>query len=174
MFNQPHLTLDDALGRHQERIAAAQRHRLVTQARRAKKERKTQATHQAQAPTVPSDGPIQSRRNAGLTHWLIRVGDIVAQYPTAELDGHRRPALGALVDKLLNAARERGADVPSNTAGEDSAVVVLRTLSRLGVSTTGRSIPVSRRRARVLQTALDDLVNGNHVHVTQSRADQAT
>lgn len=172
MFNHPDLALKDALDRHQERISAAQRHRQVTQARRADKERKTHATRQQRASTAPSDGPIQSRRNAGLAHWLIRVGDIVVQYPTAELDGHRRPALGVLVDELLNAARERGADVPADTADEDSAVVVLRILGRLAASTAGRSIRVSRRRARMLQTALDDLVNGHHVQVTQSRAEQ--
>lgn len=172
MLSGPDLTLAVAL--HHERIAAARRHRVVNQARRAHKERETDATRQRRASTAPSDGPIQSPRDPRLAHWLIRVGDVVAHYPIAELDGHRRPALGALVDELLNAARARGADVPSNAVAEDSAVVLLRTLGRLAASTAGRSFPVSRRRARALQTALDDLVNGGHVRVPQSAAKQAT
>lgn len=137
MLSGPDLTLAVAL--HHERIAAARRHRVVNQARRAHKERETDATRQRRASTAPSDGPIQSPRDPRLAHWLIRVGDVVAHYPIAELDGHRRPALGALVDELLNAARARGADVPSNAVAEDSAVVLLRTLGRLAASTAGRS-----------------------------------
>lgn len=172
MFNR--FDLDLALALHRERIVAAQRQRLVTQARGAGKERKTGATCQRRASTAPSDGLTQNRRNTDLAHWLISVGDIVAHYPTAELNGHRRPALGVLVDELLNAARERGADVSSNTAAEDSAVVLLRTLGRLAASTAGKSVPLSPHRARILQTALEDLVNGHHVRATQSRAEQAT
>lgn len=169
MFNLPDLPLDLALDRHQERIAAAQRQRLVTRTRRARKERQADATRRQQASTERSNRPTPSRRNAGLANWLIRVGDVVSQFSTAELDGHRRPALGVLADELLNAARARGADAPPNPVDEDSAVVVLRTLGRLAASTAGRPIRVSRRRARMLQTALDDLVEGHDAEVTQPR-----
>ncbi len=171
MLNNPHLALEDALGRHQERITAAQRQRLVTEVRRAGKEQTALASRQQQESTAPYDGPNQSRPDADLADWLIVVGDIVAHYPTAELDGDRQLALGVFVGELLSAARDAKAGVPYNVGIDDSAVVLLRTLGRLAASTTGESVPVSRRRARKLQTAVDDLVDGHQAQPTQSPAE---
>jgi hypothetical protein len=173
MFTHPTLTLDLALALHQERIAEAERWRQVARTRRARHESATQPIHQRLTSIALPDHRFQNRQTFDLADWLVRVGDTVVQYATTELDGHRRPALGALVDGLLDAAREGGADVTLHVESDDVAVVLLRILGRLAASTSGDSIPVSRRRARMLRTALDELVEGSIDQVAEPRADQA-
>lgn len=177
MFFHSDFPLDLVLAEHQGRIAAARRWRRVARSRRARREWATQSARPQPTTTTRFDDPFRIRHNVGLAQWLIRVGDVVVRYPTAELDGHRRPALGILVNELLDIARDCDADVTPPVTADDSAVVVLRTLGRLAESTGGGPIPVSRRRARILQTALDDLINDvvdDLVDpVTGSPADQA-
>lgn len=177
MFFHSDFPLDLVLAEHQGRIAAARRWRRVADSRRVREEWATQSARPQPTTTTRFDDRFRNRRNVGLAQWLIRVGDVVVQYPTAELDGHRRPALGILVNELLDIARDRDADVTPPVTADDSAVVLLRTLGRLAESTAGGPIPVPRRRAQTLQTALDELV-GDVLDdlvdpVTGSRADKA-
>jgi hypothetical protein len=113
---------------------------------------------------------FRDRRRVDLAAWLVRAGDIVVQYPAAELDSNRRLGLAAVVDGLLKAAREGGVDVSLCVETDDPAVALHRMLGRLAAQTAGNSIPVSRHRARTLQTALDEFVQGS----AEPDADQAT
>lgn len=155
------LALDLALASHKERIANADRWREAAAIRRSRSESSAVRTQQQPATNARSARWFRNRRPIDLADWLIRAGDIVVQYPAAELDSNRRPALAAVVDGLLKAAHEGGVDVSLCIETDDPAVVLHRTLGRLAAHTVGDSIPVSRRRARMLQTALDQLVQGS-------------
>ena len=95
------------------------------------------------------------------------------QYPATELDNNRRLGLAAVVDGLLKAAREGGVDVSLCVDTDDPAVALHRMLGRLAAQTAGASIPVSRHRARSLQTALDEFVQGTTEPDADQEADRA-
>jgi hypothetical protein len=170
MIHNPSLNLDLALARHQERIANAGRWRTGAAARRIRSESAAARTQQQPATNLWPARWFRDRRPVDLAAWLIRAGDIVVQHPAAEPDSNRRPALAAVVDGLLRAAREGGVDVSLCIETDDPAVVLHRTLGRLAAHTAGDSIPVSWRRARMLQTALDEFVQGS----AEPDANQAT
>ncbi len=170
MIHNPSLDLDLALARHQERIANAGRWRTGAAARRIRSESAAARTQQQPATNLWPARWFRDRRPVDLAAWLIRAGDIVVQHPAAEPDSNRRPALAAVVDGLLRAAHEGGVDVSLCIETDDPAVVLHRTLGRLAAHTAGDSIPVSRRRARMLQTALDEFVQGS----AEPDANQAT
>jgi hypothetical protein len=172
MIHNP-LALDLALARHQERIANADRWRKGDATRRIRSESAAARTQQQPATNLWPARLFRDRRPVDLAAWLIRVGDIVVQYPAAELDSNRRPALAAVVDGLLGAAHEGGVDVSLRVETDDPAVVLHRTLGRLAAQTAGDSIPVSRRRARMLQTALDEFVQGSAEPVANQPTDRA-
>jgi len=160
MIHNPSLELDLALARHNERITNADRWRTGAATHQIRSESAAARTQQQPATNTSPARWFRDRRPADLAAWLIRTGDIVVQNPAAELDSNRRPALAAVVDGLLKAAHEGGIDVSLRIETDDPAVILHRTLGRLAAHTAGDSIPVSRRRARMLQTALDELVHG--------------
>ncbi len=170
MLNHPNPNLDLALMQHQERIAEADRWRQAAAIRRASRRRAAESTRPRPIPSTLRDLAFRSRRAVDLADWLRLAGDAVAQYPLAELDGRRRAALAALVNGLSDAAREGGADVTPTIDPADPAVVMLRVLGRLASSTADSSVRVSRRRARMLRSALEQLRQGTAVETSSWRS----
>ncbi len=153
MVIHPNLTPELALAEHQERLDAAERRRRAT---------RTTQVEEAMTTRPGRNGPRWNGKLArqfggrrDLATWLVRAGDVVARYPATELDGDRRPALATVVGALHDAAREGGVDVPIRVGAGDPAVVLVRMVGTLATSTAGRSVPVSRRRSRLLRAALD-------------------
>lgn len=170
MTNYLNSTLEFAHAIHEERVANADRWRRGAARRRTRSESEVVRTQQQPASSVWPPRWFRDRRRVDLAAWLVRAGDIVVQYPSTELDSNRRLGLAAVVDRLLKAAREGGVDVPLCVETDDPAVALHRMLGRLAAQTAGNSIPVSRHRARTLQTALDEFVQGS----AEPDADQAT
>ena len=169
MTNYLNSTLDLSHAIHDERIANADRWRRTAATRRTRSESAAVQTQQQPASNVWPPHRFRDRRPVDLAAWLVRAGDIVVQHPATELDNNRRLGLVAVVDGLLKAAREGGVDVSLWVETDDPAVALHRMLGRLAAQTAGDSIPVSRHRARSLQTALDEFVHGT----TEPDADQA-
>jgi hypothetical protein len=166
-------TLEFAHAIHEERIANADRWRRTAATRRTRSESAVVRTQQQPAPNVWRPRWFRDRRRVDLAAWLVRVGDIVVQYPAVELDSNRRLGLAAVVDGLLKAAREGGVDVSLCVETDDAAVALHRMLGRLAAQTAGDSIPVARHRARMLQTALDEFVQGSAEPDADHPADRA-
>jgi hypothetical protein len=173
MTNYLNSTLDLAHAIHEERIANADRWRRAAATRRTRSESAAVRTQQQPASNVWPPRWFRDRRPDDLAAWLVRAGDIVVQHPACELDSNRRLGLAAVVDGLLKAAREGGVDVSLCVETDDPAVALHRMLGRLAAQTAGDSIPVSRHRARMLQTALDEFVQGSAEPDADQAADRA-
>ena len=166
-------TLEFAHAIHEERVANADRWRRGAATRRARSESAVVRTQQQPASNVSPPRWFRDRRRGDLAAWLVRAGDIVVQYPPAELDSNRRLGLAVVVDGVLKAAQEGGVDVSLCVHTDDPAVALHRMLGRLAAQTAGDSIPVSRHRARLLQTALDEFVQGSAEPDADQAADRA-
>ncbi len=173
MLTHSNLSLQLALALHQERIARAESWRRVARTRPVGDASAIRPTRQEPTTSTLPGRRFRDHRTADLGAWLTRTCDIVVQFPIAELDGHRRHAFGALVDALLDAAREGGADVPLHVEADDPAVVLLRKLGRLATYAGGGALRVSRRRSTMLRAALDELIDGSVVDEVRPRADAA-
>ncbi len=173
MITQPSISLELALALHRERIASAEHRRRVAEARRARDEPPSRPNPQPSPSITLSQRRFGKPATVDLADWIVRTGDTIARYPVAELAGHRRRALGVLVDGLLGAARDGGTEIDFHVGDADSAVVLLRALGRLAARTAGGPVPVSRRRARMLRAALEDLVDSTVEPITGPRRGQA-